>query len=160
MINGQLDYENVQVGDFYVVGISTVTTNQEGRSAKDIGELWGRFYDENVVQMIEERESDDIYSIYTDYESDFRGEYTCILGVRVNVIVSIPEGFVGRKIEGGNFVKVVARGLMPGAVFSAWTQIWKNDEVLGRKYDNDFEVYGDKATYGDEAEVEIYLSVK
>jgi predicted transcriptional regulator YdeE len=49
---------------------------------------------------------------------------------------------------------------MPGAVFSAWTQIWKNDELLGRKYDSDFEVYGDKATFGDEAEVEIYLSVK
>lgn len=160
MKNGQLDYEQVQVGDFYVIGISTATTNQNGQSAKDIGELWGRFYDEGVLQMIEERESDDIYSIYTDYESDFRGEYTCILGVRVNVIVSIPEGFVGRKIEGGNFIKVVARGLMPGAVFSAWNQIWKNDGLLGRKYDNDFEVYGDQATYGDEAEVEIYLSVK
>jgi predicted transcriptional regulator YdeE len=80
--------------------------------------------------------------------------------VRVNVIVSIPEGFVGRKIHGGSFVRVVARGSMPGAVFSAWTQIWQNDEELGRKYESDFEVYGDKATYGDEAEVDIYLSVK
>lgn len=156
----QLDYENVNVGDFYIVGIATKTTNQNGQSAKDIGELWGRFYDENVLPMIEERESDDIYSIYTDYESDFRGTYTCILGVRVNVIVSIPEGFVGRKIEGGKFMKVVAHGLMPGAVFSAWSQIWQNDELLGRKYETDFEVYSDKATYGDDAEVDIYLSVK
>jgi predicted transcriptional regulator YdeE len=160
MKNDQLDFEKVQVGDFYVVGLSTVTTNQEGQSAKDIGELWSRFYDENVLHMIEERESDDIYSIYTDYKSDFRGEYTCILGVRVNVIVSIPEGFVGRKIQGGSFVRVVARGSMPGAVFSAWTQIWQNDQELGRKYESDFEVYGDKATYGNEAEVDIYLSVK
>jgi predicted transcriptional regulator YdeE len=110
--------------------------------------------------MIEERESDDIYSIYTDYESDFRGRYTCILGVRVNVIVSIPEGYVGRKMEGGKFIKVVARGLMPGAVFSAWSRIWENDEVLNRKYGNDFEVYGDVATFGDDGEVNIFLSVK
>ncbi|HLO79377.1 MAG TPA: GyrI-like domain-containing protein [Chitinophagaceae bacterium] len=160
MRNGQIEYETVQVGDFYIVGISTITTNQGGQSAKDIGELWGRFYDEGVLQMIEERESDDIYSVYTDYESDFTGQYTCILGVRVNVIVSIPEGFVGRKIEGGNYLRVVARGSMPGAVFFAWTQIWQNDELLERKYQSDFEVYGDKATYGDEAEVDIYLSVK
>lgn len=160
MKDGQLDYEEVQVGDFYIVGISTVTSNQDGQSAKDIGDLWGRFYDENVLQMIEERESDDIYSIYTDYESDFRGAYTCILGVRVNVIVSIPEGFVGRKIEGGKFIKIVARGLMPGAVFSAWSRIWENDDVLNRKYGNDFEVYGDEATFGDDGAVNIFLSVK
>ncbi|HSF46595.1 MAG TPA: GyrI-like domain-containing protein [Chitinophagaceae bacterium] len=160
MKNGLLDYEEMQVGDFYVVGISAVTSNQEGQSARDIGALWGRFYDENVLQMIEERESDSIYSIYTDYESDFRGKYTCILGVRVNVIVSIPEGFVGRRIEGGKFIKVVARGLMPGAVMSTWGQIWENDNLLNRKYGNDFEVYGDEATFGDDAEVDIYLSVK
>jgi predicted transcriptional regulator YdeE len=160
MKNGHLDFEEVQVGDFYIVGISTVTSNQDGQSAKDIGELWGRFYDENVLQMIEERESDEIYSVYTDYESDFRGRYTCILGVRVNVIVSIPEGYVGRKIEGGKFIKVVARGLMPGAVFSAWNRIWENDEALNRKYGSDFEVYGDEATFGDDGEVDIFLSVK
>ena len=160
MKDGQLEYEEVQVGDFYLVGISTVTSNQDGQSAKDIGDLWGRFYDENVLQMIEERESDDIYSIYTDYESDFRGTYTCILGVRVNVIVSIPEGFTGRKIEGGKFIRIVARGLMPGAVFSAWRRIWENDDLLNRKYGNDFEVYGDEATFGDDGAVNIFLSVK
>jgi predicted transcriptional regulator YdeE len=32
--------------------------------------------------------------------------------------------------------------------------------MLNRKYSNDFEVYGDEATFGDEGQVNIFLSVK
>lgn len=160
MKEDRAEYQKLYVPDFYIVGISVRTSNQDGRAAMDIGQLWSRFYDEGIAGLIEERESDDIYSVYTEYESDFMGEYTCILGVRVGVIVNIPEGMVGWKIEGGYFVKVVARGSMPAAVFTAWNSIWEDDDLLNRKYAADFEVYGDRATEGDQAEVDIYLSVK
>ncbi|MCD4771860.1 MAG: hypothetical protein K8R41_00585 [Bacteroidales bacterium] len=33
---------------FKIIGISTETTNENGKSAKDLGKLWGRFYSENI----------------------------------------------------------------------------------------------------------------
>jgi predicted transcriptional regulator YdeE len=55
---------------------------------------------------------------------------------------------------------MTAKGPIPDAIFSAWQGIWDADASLGRAYDHDFEVYGERSMLGDEAEVDIFVSIQ
>jgi len=84
-----------QLDSFKIIGISVETTNENGKSADDLGQLWKRFYSENIPSLIPNKESDEIYSIYTDYKSDYKGKYTSIIGLKVNSLDQIPNGLIG-----------------------------------------------------------------
>jgi len=43
---------NKKIEEFYVVGISVRTTNQNGQAGKDIPSLWQKFMEEGVHQQI------------------------------------------------------------------------------------------------------------
>ena len=143
---------------FYIVGIATRTINENGQSGHDIENLWKRFWDEEIQKQIPNTTSEDIYAVYTDYESDFNGAYTTIIGLPVSFLEDIPEGFVGITIDGAEYQKFVSRGKMPEAVFNTWLEIW-NDTGLDRAYIADFTVHGKKYYDGDNAEVETYISI-
>ena len=66
-----------------IIGISVKTTNENGQSTADIEQLWEYFFSKNIISHIPNKKNENIFSIYTDYESDFRGKYTTILGVEV-----------------------------------------------------------------------------
>ena len=150
----------VTINEFKIIGISVKTTNKDGQSAQDIGKLWQQFYMENLFDKIPNKLSSDIYSIYTDYKSDFTDEYTTIIGVQVSSLENIPAGLIGRQFPSDNFVNYTAKGLMPEAVAKTWTTIWERDKELNRKYTYDFEVYGEKSQNGEHSEVEIYIASK
>lgn len=150
----------VQIDSFKIIGISTETTNENGKSTEDLGKLWGRFYSENIASQIPNKESDNIYSIYTDYETDYKGKYTSIIGLKVKSLDSIPNGLIGREFNGGKYNKFVASGEMPNAVMKTWTEIWNKENELNRKYTVDFEVYGEKSQNGEISEVEIYIATE
>ena len=61
-----------------------------------------------------------VYAIYTDYESDYTGEYTTLLGLEVSSLDEIPSGLVGREFPKQNSKKFLAKGAMPQAVAEAW----------------------------------------
>ena len=69
-----------KIAHFKIIGISTETTNKSRKAAEDLGKLWQQFFKENVAGRIANKLSDEIYSIYTDYESDFTGNYKAIIG--------------------------------------------------------------------------------
>ncbi len=141
-----------------IIGISVVTTNENGQSIKDMGEIWGKFFE--VSEQIPNKKSDDIYSIYTDYETDYTGKYTAILGYEVNSLSEIPNGFIGREIGGGKYKKFLAKGEMPNAVVQIWKEIWEKDSELKRRYTSDFEVHGENAQKGKDSEVEVFIAVE
>ncbi|MDY3354475.1 GyrI-like domain-containing protein [Riemerella anatipestifer] len=145
---------------FKVIGISIRTTNKDNKSKEDLGKLWGQFYAENIFEKIPNKVSDEIFSIYTDYKSNYTEEYTAIIGVPVSTLNEIPNGLVGREFEAENFQKFVAKGEMPNAVINTWIDIWNRDEELNRKYTYDFEVYGENSQKGQDSEVEIYIATK
>lgn len=150
---------NHVIPKFYVIGISIRTTNANGQSAKDIETLWGKFWGEEIQKKIPNKVSDDIYAVYTDYETDYTGAYTAIVGLRVNSLENIPAGFVGLTLEKDVYQKFVSKGKMPEAVFNTWLEIWQNKN-LNRAYHFDFTVHGKKYYDGDQAEVETFISVK
>jgi predicted transcriptional regulator YdeE len=142
---------------FNIIGISVRTNNSVG--GKDIGSLWGKFMGEGIFEKIPNKTSYDIYGIYTDYESDHTGNYTAIVGCHVSKLGEIPAGMVGITIPKSDYEIFTAKGKMPECVYGKWTEIWENKE-LKRTYVADFEVYGTKSQNPEDAEVDIFISVK
>jgi predicted transcriptional regulator YdeE len=149
---------NQIIQKFCVIGISIRTTNENGQSAKDLETLWGKFWGEQIQKQIPNKVNDDIYAVYTDYETDFTGPYTAIIGLSVSSFENIPEGFIGITIENAAYEKFISKGKMPGAVFATWMEIWKNKD-LNRAYKFDFTIHGKKYYNGDSAEVETFISI-
>ncbi len=146
---------------FYVIGISTRTTNENRQSAQDIETLWEEFWREEIQEKIHNKVSDEIYAVYTDYETDFTHPYATIIGLQVSSLELIPEGLVGITIETAEYQKFVSKGKMPEAVFNTWLEIWGNKQLnLERAYKADFTIHGQKYYNGDKAEVETFISIK
>ncbi len=148
----------MELSKFDIIGISMRTTNENGQSSHDIPELWKKFFAENVLEKIPNKLDSNIYSVYTDYESDFTKPYTVILGCKVANLDTIPEGMIGKTILGGKFSVFTAKGdLTKGAVASEWLKIWNTK--LERAYTADFDVYGAKAQNPKDAVVEIFVAI-
>ncbi|AZA84261.1 AraC family transcriptional regulator [Chryseobacterium lactis] len=150
---------NVKVEPFKVIGIAVRTTNENEQAAKDIPGLWEKFMKENVLENIPHKIDNTVYSIYTEYEKDHTKPYTTLLGCKVNSLENIPEGMIGKSFDGGNYVKLTAKGnLAEGLVINEWLKIWQAD--MGRIFTADFEVYGEKAQNPQDAEVDILIAVQ
>lgn len=146
------------IEQFYIIGITIRTTNENGQSGTDIPFLWHTFMTENIAAQIPNKVDDAVYSVYTDYELDHTKPYTTLLGCRVSSLDQIPEGLTGKTIEGGKYATITAKGnLNDNIVFSEWQKIWSAD--IPRTFKADFEVYGAKALNPAHAEVDIFLSV-
>jgi len=102
--------QNIQHLDaFNIIGIAIETTNAHGQAAQDLGQLWGQFYSQNIITQIPNKIGTEIYGIYTDFESDYRGKYTAIIGCKVSSLDDLPKGLIGRTIQGGTFQKYIAK---------------------------------------------------
>lgn len=80
------------MNNFKIIGISVETTNQNNQAAIDLGKLWQQFYSEEIFNKIPNKDSEEVYAIYTSYESDYTGKYTTIIGQRVSSLDHIPDG--------------------------------------------------------------------
>ncbi|MGY3053511.1 putative transcriptional regulator YdeE [Pedobacter sp. UYEF25] len=145
---------------FNLIGISVRTTNKDNQASKDLGALWQQFFVDSLLEKIPNKISTNILCVYTDYESDFTGEYTAMIGVPAKDLSEIPDGLVGREFPAANFKIFTAEGEMPNAVVNTWNGIWTNDKNLSREYTYDFEVYGADSQKGEDSKVDIYISVK
>jgi predicted transcriptional regulator YdeE len=144
---------------FYVVGISVRTTNENSQAGIDLQALWNNFLQNEVASNIPNKVEDWVYCVYTDYEKDHTKPYTAVLGCKVESLESIPEGMIGICIEEAKYSKFTAKGnILEGMVFQEWVKIWNSD--LARTYLADFEVYGQNSQNLEDAEVEIFISIK
>lgn len=160
IISCKMNQQIEQLDDFNIIGIAIETTNENGQSSQDMSILWGRFFSEQISNQIPNKVNEDIYAIYTDYETDYKGRHTAIIGYKVKDLDNVPKDLIGRNFAAGNYKKFMAKGTMPTAVIKAWNEIWSKDHLLNRTYIADFEVYGAKAQSGADSEVAIYLGVK
>lgn len=151
--------QNVNVEPFKLIGISVRTTNKNNQAAQEIGAMWQCFMREGLLAKIPNRVDDTIYSLYTEYEGDHTQPYTAVLGCRVENLEDVPEGMVGKTIEGGNYVKTTARGdLQKGMILEHWGSIFEIG--LDRTFTADFETFGEKAQNPADAEVDFYVAIK
>ncbi|MHB9147469.1 MAG: GyrI-like domain-containing protein [Candidatus Amoebophilus sp.] len=103
------------------------------------------------------------YCVYTNYESDFRGNYTYFIGKEVAEFNNIPAEFDTLIIPAQNYTKFTTEpGSMPMVCIEMWKKIWNmNSEELGgpRKYLADFEIYDQRATNPEHTVLDIYIGI-
>jgi predicted transcriptional regulator YdeE len=149
----------VNPGEIRLMGISlkSKTTNLNGQSAVDCGNLWQAFEQGNYLNLVHARLSDSIYAVYYGYEGDYMQPFSYFIGCAVkNDAKSIP-GFEILTIPSGNYRKFTAKGVLPDCISFTWKKIWESD--VQRAYRTDFEVYDERSKDWNNAEVDIYISV-
>lgn len=142
---------------FHIIGISVRTTNVNNKALKDIGELFGNFVGQNILQKIPNKISEDIYCVYTDYQSDFNGPYTTIIGCKVSSLEDIPTGLIGKTIPESKYQVYRSTGKLSISLAKTWEGIWNSD--LNRRYSADFDIYGEKARDFENAELDTYVAI-
>lgn len=152
-----MNYPITDLSEQKIIGIATRADNSPAGLQK-IAALWQKFHQEKVLDKIDDKVSDEIFAIYTDYEGDHTKPYKFILGVKVFDFDSVPSGMITYVIPEQQYAVATAIGKMPQAVAKEWQKIWKSD--LDRKYSSDFEIYNEDSDLGDDSEVEIYIAVK
>jgi len=154
-----MEYSEIELDKFSIAGISISTINKDGKAQRDLGELQNRFFGQRIAEKIPHKISDEIYCIYTDYESDFKGKYTAILGCKVSSFENLPEGLIVKEIPASAYRVYKSEGKLPESVVNVWMHIWQSPDN-DRAYKADFEIYGHEAQHPENAVVYTYLSVK
>ena len=150
---------------FTAVGISARTSNAKEASGEGvIGKQWSRFMKEGLLRKIPYKVDPNIVVVYSDYESDVNGAYDYTIGARVNSAGKIPAGMVAKKVPSGKYTVFTSeKGFIGKVVPEAWSRIWSMPKtVMGgdRAYQADFEIYDQRATDPENAQVDIYVGIK
>ena len=123
------------------------------------------FYNELSGKILDRSNPGITYCVYTDYDSDFRGNYTYFIGEEVNSINNLSGDFVTITIPVQNYAKFTNKELaaMPDVCVDMWKKIWKMNpkELAGeRLYKADFELYDGRALDPNKVVLDIYVGIK
>ncbi len=150
----------VAIDEIKLIGLAlkNKTTNANGQSHIDCENLWHEFDKNKYVAAIPNKQSDEIFGVYYNYDGDSRKPFGYFIGCKVSSYANIPDGLQSLTIPAGNYHKIFAKGKMPDCMVNAWKQVWSTD--IARSYQIDFEVYDERSRDWNSAEVDIYLSIK
>ena len=148
------------VQGFKLIGISLPgkTSNENGQSGIDCGNLWQKFEKDDYQNRIPNKLSNEIFAVYYDYEGDHTQPFSYFIGCKTADESEVPDGFESLLIEDGNYEVITAEGKMPDCISNAWREIWQSD--IPRGYRQDFEVYDERSRDWNNAEVNIYVSLR
>lgn len=152
--------KSVQLKQINLIGLAlpVKTTNENGQSMKDCGELWMLFEKEEIASKIPNKLTEEVIAVYHDFEGDHTQPFSYFIGCKVKEGTETPEDLKNLTIPAGKYQKVMAKGEMPGCIASKWKEIWESD--IPRAFKADFEVYDERTQDWSDAEVDIYLSVE
>lgn len=134
------------------ISVTTNNTNEMNEETQKIAPLWEHYDKENIYsKTFNKANSPSFYGVYSNYTSDFNGDYDVTVGVEVtkpkNAII----------IEDERYLVFTKQGELPDVAFEAWQDVWDyfaNNSEYERKYTIDFE------KYSKEDEIEIYIAIK
>ena len=149
-------YTLVEQGQKYFIGLELRTDNQ--KCALEMPAHKEKFFRENILGKISNKNSGDILALYTDYEGDYTLPYSWILGCEVSSLDEIPEGLVGRVIPASKYALFTTKGNFPDGLIEAWKAVWKSN--LTRCYTSDFEVYSSNFDPEKKPEVKVYIAIE
>lgn len=138
-------------------GIAITTNNATEFTANGkIAPTMQNFFS-NVLGSFNSCKPNNVYAVYTNYESDKNGNYTYFIGQEVDKNnTNLPANLQSLTINPQNYSVFNNNGQLPEAVISLWQNIWGNAELeKQRKYTADFEMY----TLDNLNQVSIYIAV-
>lgn len=149
---------------FKIVGITTKTSNANEMTINaQIPALWGTFFEQEVSEKIfAVSDSPITYGLYSDYVSDVNGAYSMTIGREVHSDEAHQE-FIVKEIPAAKYAVFTSeKGPIPQVVIETWQNIWTwfAHSNVERTYTGDFEVYDEKSTNPNEAQIEIYIAIK
>jgi predicted transcriptional regulator YdeE len=146
----------VEINEKRISGLSVRTTNanEMNPTTGKIGLLWKDF-DEKVA--VDYKNGNRVYGVYSNYESDEKGEFSILAGTDQSEVKSTCE-LETIVIKSGKYLVFSAKGDIPKIVIDTWMKIWEyfaqKDTEYERLYTTDFEYYVNQN------EIEIYIAVK
>jgi predicted transcriptional regulator YdeE len=149
----------IKQSGFTLIGLKLKgkTTNENGQSGIDCGNLWQKFEKDLIAEKIPGKLSDEKYAVYFEYEGDHTKPFSYFIGCRVNNDASAPPDMTILTVPAGNFTRMIAKGKMPDCVANAWKDIWNSK--IERAYQFDYEIYDEQSKDWKNAEVDIFVSV-
>jgi predicted transcriptional regulator YdeE len=154
------------VPSFYVAGLAVRTSNSvESAGNGKIPELWGQFMQKDPALFLPGKLGDEIYAVYTDYEGDHRGDYTCVIGYKVSFADNLPAEVTAVEIPSGNYAILNCdQGPVTEVIPAIWRQIWalSHEELNGtRSFKADFELYDHRSLNNPAlAQIDVYLGLR
>ncbi|WP_128895153.1 GyrI-like domain-containing protein [Longirhabdus pacifica] len=140
-------------------GMMTRTNNQrEFEGNGNIQKLWEQFYAQDTNEN-QRNQSQPIYAIYSDYESEEFGHYNYTISTEcsrfplTNFTMHIPkQNYIVFTTEKGPIAEVVP---------NAWEEIWNWSKTSAEKrsFTYDMEVYDERAQDPANAIVDIYIAI-
>ena len=156
----------VEQPEFSVIGIQVRTSNaKEVTGGGAIPKQWERFFKEGIADNIPNKVDSTVYAVYTNYASDYNGEYDFIIAMKVSRVSDIPPGMVAKKVPKGRYAIVTsAKGPVAQVVPQAWQRVYSLDDnkQLGgaRAYKADFELYDQRSQNPQDSQVDLYIGLK
>lgn len=150
----------VQFDGATAVGIEVRTSNRDEMipGAGRIPPLWERFFSEGIADRVQSKiQPDHPAGVYSDYDSDYSGDFALTAGMMTEADAPVPEGLTKVAIPSGRYLVFRAEGEMPQALVDTWRAIWSHfvqESDSKRAYEVDFELYLDERL------VDIYIGVR
>lgn len=146
------------IEDIHVIG-QEIRANNENIDL--IEKFWKKFLEKKIVNSIQNQVNyGTIIAVYTNYNSDEKGDYSLILGAPVYSLDRIPSGMIGLTIPKGTYATIPAHGSIPESTMAAWEYIWSSEFPYKRAYLYDFELYEPEKMAKETPEVDVYISIK
>ena len=152
----------IKYPEIKLVGITTRTNNAP---TNKIPETIQTYFHNKLSEKINDRKNPGTtFCVYTNYESDFNGDYTYFIGEEVSSFGKIGDGFETLSIPMQQYAKFTNQPApMPAACINMWQNIWKmSASDLGgeRAYIADFEVYDERSSDPNQVVLDIYVGIK
>jgi len=156
----------ITLPEIKLVGIKVRTNNKQEFDPliAKISPCVQRYFQQQLAEKTPHRKNPGTtLCAYSDYESDYTGEYTFYIGEEVTSFEGIPEGLETHIIPPQTYVKFTTpAGPMPNVVINAWQEIWQmSPKTLGgqRRYNTDFEVYDARAKDPQNVVLDIFVGL-
>lgn len=164
------EHSVVERGELCLVGITARTNLHKELNpiTAVIGKTVQTYFEKAIATNLLHRMNPGVtFCVYTDYESDYRGDYTYFIGEEVEKdgLLNIPQGCHPLIIPAQCYRKLTTpSGPMPKVCIDGWHYLWQMEgqELLGgkRTYRADFELYDHRATDPFKTVLDIYVGIE
>ncbi|MFD2445070.1 GyrI-like domain-containing protein [Bacillus sp. CGMCC 1.16607] len=151
-----MNYIIVELEAKMAIGLTARTNNLDPNLGNVIGNLWGQFYRNGINTKIQNKKTDKVLGIYSDYAGNEQDDYNVTVACEVEFADTLPVETVIKELPAGKYAKFIVEGHVQKAVSEFWQSLWSMN--LERTFVCDFEEYQNSDM--ENAIVHIYIGLK